>query len=261
MTRSPAVRVQAIRRRDEGRGAIGCDVCGWRLPPSLRRGRKHLGLESHHIVPLVLGGADRVTNLAMLCPTHHKMAHRLVSARRRAGLGAIRDLEDLVAIMRRLDEEGREAAAVEQARAPNSEPPLDAVDPGRVRERTRREIAERMRLGALRRRRFGVVATAPVVALADMTLTEIDAVRSNMARRTHRAPLDVQGAIARRRDIILRLLSHLGGSATMAQLAGSMVAEEWRIAIHIEAMERDGLVSVSAGVIRPTPHNHSSLAG
>jgi predicted HNH restriction endonuclease len=32
-------------------------------------------LETHHIIPLSEGGGDVITNVAALCPNHHREAH------------------------------------------------------------------------------------------------------------------------------------------------------------------------------------------
>ena len=34
------------------------------------------GLEVHHIIPRAEGGSNKQSNLIVLCPTHHRMAHR-----------------------------------------------------------------------------------------------------------------------------------------------------------------------------------------
>ncbi|MCD6147627.1 MAG: HNH endonuclease [Thermoplasmata archaeon] len=34
------------------------------------------GLEVHHIIPRSEGGSNKQSNLIVLCPTHHRMAHR-----------------------------------------------------------------------------------------------------------------------------------------------------------------------------------------
>lgn len=65
-------------KRDQGlvRGAKDhqaiCTACLWR-PPAL------IGvtiLHAHHIVPLSAGGTDSPSNLVLLCPTCHALAHR-----------------------------------------------------------------------------------------------------------------------------------------------------------------------------------------
>jgi 5-methylcytosine-specific restriction protein A len=65
--RNPAVRHAALARAN-GRCEY-CDVPGFALPNGA------FFLETHHIIPLSDGGADHVTNVAGLCPNHHREAH------------------------------------------------------------------------------------------------------------------------------------------------------------------------------------------
>jgi 5-methylcytosine-specific restriction enzyme A len=65
--RNPLVRQQA-RIRSAGR-CEWCNVRGFELPDG------SVFLETHHIVPLSEGGPDVVTNVAALCPNHHREAH------------------------------------------------------------------------------------------------------------------------------------------------------------------------------------------
>lgn len=55
-----------------------CAVCGWQIP-SWRLGYKKAvrqgGCEMHHIIPVSEGGTDDCSNLVLLCPNCHKMAH------------------------------------------------------------------------------------------------------------------------------------------------------------------------------------------
>ena len=74
--------VQAYRRVPRNNGAIQrykqqfslaqCECCGWTAP----EGDSGL-LHCHHVVPVVCGGTNDPSNLALLCPTHHAIAHRL----------------------------------------------------------------------------------------------------------------------------------------------------------------------------------------
>jgi hypothetical protein len=74
----------AFKRARHLAGSASCDVCGWHPPIGLLavrdgRGRQHLAqmLHAHHVVPVACGGADEARNLALLCPTHHAIAHAL----------------------------------------------------------------------------------------------------------------------------------------------------------------------------------------
>jgi HNH endonuclease len=65
--RDPAVRAAALLRAN-GR----CEYCnqpGFALPNGA------VFLETHHIVPLSAGGSDHVSNVAGICPNHHREAH------------------------------------------------------------------------------------------------------------------------------------------------------------------------------------------
>lgn len=65
--RDPSVR-RAVLERAQGRCEF-CDAPGF----AMTDGR--LYLETHHVRPLADDGADRVTNVLALCPTHHREAH------------------------------------------------------------------------------------------------------------------------------------------------------------------------------------------
>ena len=65
--RDHAVRM-AVLERAQGRCEL-CDVSGF----AMADGR--LYLETHHVQSLAEDGADRVSNVVALCPTHHREAH------------------------------------------------------------------------------------------------------------------------------------------------------------------------------------------
>lgn len=55
-----------------------CARCGWGIPtwaPGYKTVQRSGGCETHHIKPVVEGGTDEATNLVLLCPNCHKMAH------------------------------------------------------------------------------------------------------------------------------------------------------------------------------------------
>jgi hypothetical protein len=66
---------QTMRRRAAAAGAYACAVCGWRVPQALDRNGKGRGLAVHHVIPVMAGGSDDESNLVILCPNHHAMAH------------------------------------------------------------------------------------------------------------------------------------------------------------------------------------------
>ncbi|WP_298953956.1 HNH endonuclease signature motif containing protein [uncultured Methylobacterium sp.] len=65
--RDPKVR-EAVLKRAGGR----CEHCA---QPGFRRSDGAVYLETHHIVPLHEGGADRIENVIALCPNDHREAH------------------------------------------------------------------------------------------------------------------------------------------------------------------------------------------
>ena len=65
--RDPEVRRQALERA-EGKCEY-CDQPGFVLPDS------RIYLESHHVIPLHEDGDDLISNVAALCPNHHREAH------------------------------------------------------------------------------------------------------------------------------------------------------------------------------------------
>jgi 5-methylcytosine-specific restriction endonuclease McrA len=66
-----------VLKREHVQAGHGCEFCGW-TPAEPRL------LHCHHIVPLACGGSDRRSNLVVLCPNHHALAH--AAGRRRAGI-------------------------------------------------------------------------------------------------------------------------------------------------------------------------------
>ncbi len=68
------VRVRDPNVRDRVRNRAGgkCELCG-QLGFRMADGRIYI--ETHHVVPLSEGGADKDNNVAALCPSHHRQAH------------------------------------------------------------------------------------------------------------------------------------------------------------------------------------------
>lgn len=115
--RSRLTIVDAYLARDTGQGFVGCDVCGWRIAPGLRDSRRiDFGLEAHHVQPIARGGLDDISNIAILCPTHHRVAHRLLGALRLERLPAPSTVSTLVVALRQIDDEGATAVTIEDAR-------------------------------------------------------------------------------------------------------------------------------------------------
>lgn len=65
--RDGAVRLQVLAR-----AAGRCEWCG---SPGFITATGKVYLETHHVVPLSEGGADRLGNVIALCPNHHREAH------------------------------------------------------------------------------------------------------------------------------------------------------------------------------------------
>lgn len=70
--RDPALRAKALQR---AKGL--CEYCGTR---GFRMENGTVFLETHHVVPLGEGGIDAESNIAAICPNHHREAHHGVRA-------------------------------------------------------------------------------------------------------------------------------------------------------------------------------------
>ncbi|MCW2391956.1 HNH endonuclease signature motif containing protein [Sphingobium sp. B11D3A] len=66
------VRDPAVRRRVLARSRGRCELCG---EPGFRMEGGNLYLETHHIIPLALGGLDKDDNVVALCANDHRRAH------------------------------------------------------------------------------------------------------------------------------------------------------------------------------------------
>ncbi|MFJ5488260.1 HNH endonuclease [Hansschlegelia beijingensis] len=79
--RSPGLRRALLKKRQ---GAdLHCDICGsshGALPAELREA----AFEAHHIVPIAKAGEGftKVSDLALLCATCHRLLHRLIALKR-----------------------------------------------------------------------------------------------------------------------------------------------------------------------------------
>lgn len=79
--RSAGLRKALLKKRQGD--ALHCDVCGEAhidLPPELRAA----AFEAHHIVPIaaVGEGATKLSDVALLCATCHRVLHRLIALKR-----------------------------------------------------------------------------------------------------------------------------------------------------------------------------------
>ncbi|MGJ7503669.1 HNH endonuclease [Variovorax sp. ZT5P49] len=98
LRRDRAVRM-AVLERAQGRCEL-CDVLGFVMADG------RLYLETHHVQALAEDGADRVSNVVALCPTHHREAHY---GGRRTQLRA--ELEELLLLMQPVKTKGGERTA------------------------------------------------------------------------------------------------------------------------------------------------------
>ena len=90
VTGSSYVRDSGVRIEVLQRAAGSCEWCG---AEGFRTAAGQLYVETHHVVPLAEGGADRVWNVAALCPNHHREAH--------SGTRATEIRADLLTMLRR----------------------------------------------------------------------------------------------------------------------------------------------------------------
>ena len=79
--RSAGLRKALLKKRQGG--ARHCDICGEAhsaLPDELRAA----AFEAHHIVPIAMvgEGATKLSDVALLCATCHRLLHRLIALRR-----------------------------------------------------------------------------------------------------------------------------------------------------------------------------------
>jgi hypothetical protein len=69
------VSVVKMKKEDAENGKDFCEACGWKPGHIVPRG--YTLLEHHHVIPLRYGGHDDKKNMVRLCPTCHKVAHKL----------------------------------------------------------------------------------------------------------------------------------------------------------------------------------------
>ncbi|TNE41652.1 MAG: HNH endonuclease [Sphingomonadales bacterium] len=72
VTSTPFIRDPAVRRRVLLRSKGKCELCG-RQGFEMASGA--LYLETHHVIPLALGGPDKDSNVVALCADDHRRAH------------------------------------------------------------------------------------------------------------------------------------------------------------------------------------------
>ena len=72
VTTKSFIRDPAVRRRVLARSKGHCELCG---RPGFRMASGAVYLETHHVVPLALGGPDTDSNVVALCADDHRRAH------------------------------------------------------------------------------------------------------------------------------------------------------------------------------------------
>lgn len=72
VTSTPFIRDPAVRRRVLARSKGQCELCG---RPGFTMASGAVYLETHHVVPLALGGPDTDFNVVALCADDHRRAH------------------------------------------------------------------------------------------------------------------------------------------------------------------------------------------
>jgi len=72
VTTTPFIRDPAVRHRVKQRAKGRCELCG---NPGFKMVSGAVYLETHHVVPLSVGGPDTDTNVVALCADDHRKAH------------------------------------------------------------------------------------------------------------------------------------------------------------------------------------------
>lgn len=72
VTGSAFCRSADVRRKVLERAQGHCEYCG---APGFKMVNKEIYLETHHVIPLSDNGPDIISNVAALCPNHHREAH------------------------------------------------------------------------------------------------------------------------------------------------------------------------------------------
>lgn len=80
---------QGWKAKRAANGDCHCDSCGFVAGPELVEAFPEWWsrlLHAHHVIPLAFGGLDKRSNLVLLCPTCHALAHLLGRGLRSGGL-------------------------------------------------------------------------------------------------------------------------------------------------------------------------------
>lgn len=88
-----ATRAKELKKACTSDGVTTCEGCGWAVPEQIGNRAMHL----HHVVPVANGGNNVHTNLVVICPNCHVIAHALIE---RLHSKAPRDRDSLLAALR-----------------------------------------------------------------------------------------------------------------------------------------------------------------
>lgn len=95
VTRNEQVRVgERLKCQAVTDGIATCEGCGWQIPEQFVSRMMHL----HHVTPVSLGGDNNPSNLVVICPNCHAIAHEIISGR---NLDSPMTREELLTILRR----------------------------------------------------------------------------------------------------------------------------------------------------------------
>lgn len=97
---------ERIKSRLYKKGFKTCQVCGW-VPPSFLcpKGEPWRALDLHHVIQKSKGGTDDHSNLLLLCPNHHRLAHFLSRRIRTGGQVGLKDRSELLQLLCDIDKD------------------------------------------------------------------------------------------------------------------------------------------------------------
>lgn len=88
-----AVRAKELKQLATIGGVTTCEGCGWTVPERIGNRAMHL----HHVIPVANGGNNKRSNLAVICPNCHVIAHALID---RLHDKAPQDRDELIAALK-----------------------------------------------------------------------------------------------------------------------------------------------------------------
>lgn len=88
-----ATRAKELKQLATSNGITTCEGCGWSVPDRIGNRVMHM----HHVVPVANGGNNKRSNLVVICPNCHVIAHALID---RFADRAPRDRDSLLAALK-----------------------------------------------------------------------------------------------------------------------------------------------------------------